>query len=145
VRDASSTNLAPALQHHLALGELADPDLGALQVGHDGHLATGALGGLAHQRGAVDMVLAVPWLKLSRTTLTPASIICSSRTGSLDAGPRVATILVARRAGGICFVSGLYVIKFRILTQFRLHASNENLPLAGRYLQKPCTTPVRCM
>ena len=39
---------------------------------------------------------AVPWLKLSRTTFTPARIICSSSCGLLDAGPKVATILVAR-------------------------------------------------
>ena len=39
---------------------------------------------------------AVPWLKLSRTTLTPARIMSSSSAGSLDAGPRVATIFVAR-------------------------------------------------
>ena len=45
------------LQHDLAFGELAHADLGALQVGHDGHLAAGALRGLAHQTGAVDMVL----------------------------------------------------------------------------------------
>jgi hypothetical protein len=42
----------------------------------------------------------LPWLKFSRTTLTPARIICSSRPGSLDAGPRVATILVARQVMG---------------------------------------------
>ncbi|MDT4842191.1 hypothetical protein FQZ97_760820 [compost metagenome] len=39
---------------------------------------------------------AVPCEKFSRTTLTPARIIASSRAGSLEAGPRVATILVAR-------------------------------------------------
>jgi hypothetical protein len=45
------------LQHDLAFGELANPDLWALKVGHDGHLAAGALRRLAHQRGAVDVVL----------------------------------------------------------------------------------------
>ena len=40
---------------------------------------------------------AVPWLKFRRTTFTPAKIICSSKRGSLDAGPKVATIFVARR------------------------------------------------
>ncbi|OQB76510.1 MAG: hypothetical protein BWX88_05346 [Planctomycetes bacterium ADurb.Bin126] len=39
---------------------------------------------------------ALPWLKFSLTTLTPALIMAISRAGSLDAGPRVATILVAR-------------------------------------------------
>ena len=41
---------------------------------------------------------AVPCEKLSRTTSTPARIIRSSTSGELDAGPRVATILVARGA-----------------------------------------------
>jgi len=45
------------LQHHLALGELADPDLGPLQVGHDAHLPASAAGGLAHQVRPVDVVL----------------------------------------------------------------------------------------
>jgi hypothetical protein len=38
---------------------------------------------------------ALPWLKFKRTTLTPARIICSNNAGSLEAGPKVATILVA--------------------------------------------------
>ena len=37
-------------------------------------------------------------LALPATTFTPASIIFCSSAGSLDEGPRVATILVARRA-----------------------------------------------
>ena len=37
---------------------------------------------------------AVPWLKLRRTTLTPAWIMASSISGVLEAGPMVATILV---------------------------------------------------
>jgi hypothetical protein len=45
------------LQHDLALGELAHPDLGALQVGHDGDLAPSPLRRLAHQPRAVDVVL----------------------------------------------------------------------------------------
>ncbi|MDT4837335.1 hypothetical protein FQZ97_710650 [compost metagenome] len=45
------------LERDLAVLELADTDLGALQVGHDGDLAPARLGGLAHQAGAVDMVL----------------------------------------------------------------------------------------
>ena len=45
------------LQHHFAFGEFADADFGTLQVGHDGHDATGAFGGLSHQRGSVNMVL----------------------------------------------------------------------------------------
>jgi hypothetical protein len=44
---------------------------------------------------------ALPWLKFSRTTLTPARIMASNRAGSLEAGPRVATILVAREGMGL--------------------------------------------
>ena len=44
-------------QQHLAVGELADANLRPLQVGHDGDLAAGALGDLAHQGGQVDVVL----------------------------------------------------------------------------------------
>ena len=40
---------------------------------------------------------ALPWLKFKRTTLTPARIMASNKAGSLEAGPKVATILVARR------------------------------------------------
>ena len=39
---------------------------------------------------------ALPCEKFSRTTSTPARIIASSTSGDEDAGPRVATILVAR-------------------------------------------------
>jgi hypothetical protein len=39
---------------------------------------------------------ALPCEKLSRTTSTPALIMRASTSGELDAGPRVATIFVAR-------------------------------------------------
>jgi hypothetical protein len=39
---------------------------------------------------------AVPCEKFRRTTSTPARIMRSSTTGSLEAGPRVATIFVLR-------------------------------------------------
>src|ERR1700741_683688 len=39
---------------------------------------------------------ALPWEKLRRTTSTPARTMRSSTAGSLDAGPRVATIFVLR-------------------------------------------------
>jgi hypothetical protein len=55
---------------------------------------------LAHQAGAVDVVLRrCRGEKLSRTTLTPAAIIRSSMAESLEAGPSVATILVAAMHG----------------------------------------------
>ena len=44
-------------QHHFAIGKLADADLGALQVGHDGHHPASTVGRLAHQCGTVNMVL----------------------------------------------------------------------------------------
>ena len=49
--------LLAVLQEHLAFGKLADANLGALQVGHDGHFTPCALGGFAHQASAVDVVL----------------------------------------------------------------------------------------
>ena len=45
------------LQKYFALCELADTDFGALQVGHDGNLATSALRRFSHHVGPVDMVL----------------------------------------------------------------------------------------
>src|SRR5262245_52145354 len=44
---------------------------------------------------------AVPWEKLRRTTSTPARTMRSSTAGSLDAGPRVATIFVLRNMKGV--------------------------------------------
>src|SRR3989442_1024553 len=44
---------------------------------------------------------ATPWLKFKRTTSTPARSRRSSTAGSLDAGPNVATILVARVMTGL--------------------------------------------
>ena len=43
----------------------------------------------------------MPWEKLKRTTSTPAVSMRSSTSGSLEAGPRVATILVLRGMGQI--------------------------------------------
>ena len=47
----------PRLQPDAALGKLAHPDLRALQVGHDGHLAAGPACGFAHHGGTLDVVL----------------------------------------------------------------------------------------
>src|SRR5215831_5878796 len=44
--------------------------------------------------------LVLPWEKLRRTTSTPAASIRARTSGSLQAGPRVATILVARGMAG---------------------------------------------
>ena len=49
--------LVAVFQKHLALGKLTNANLGPLQIGHDGHLAPGALGGFAHQAGPVNVVL----------------------------------------------------------------------------------------
>ena len=46
-----------SFQPHLAFGKLADADLGALQVGHDGHFTACHGSGFTHGIGAVDMVL----------------------------------------------------------------------------------------
>ena len=101
--------LRARLQHDLAFGELADADLGALQVGHDRDLAAGAWLTSRTSFARSMWSCALPWLKFSRTTLTPARIMRSSNAGSLEAGPRVATILVARRA--MDALLGLFVEK----------------------------------
>ncbi len=44
--------------------------------------------------------VALPCEKFTRTTSSPASIMRESVFGSLEAGPRVATILVRRGMGG---------------------------------------------
>ena len=49
--------LGTGFQKHLAVGKLAHADLGALQVGHDGHFAPGTLGGSAHRGSAINVVL----------------------------------------------------------------------------------------
>ena len=45
------------LQKDLAVFKLANTDLGALQIGHDGYLAPCAPGSFTHHGGAVDVVL----------------------------------------------------------------------------------------
>ena len=55
---------------------------------------------------------AVPCEKLRRTTSTPARIIRSSTSGVDDAGPRVATILVARGTGRIAHESSRCALRF---------------------------------
>ena len=80
-----------------AVGERAEPDLGALQVGQDGDGVAGACPrppapAGRRWRGAA----CAPWLKFSRATSIPAStraVICSRE---LVAGPRVQTILARR-------------------------------------------------
>ena len=47
----------PGFQHDAPLGKLAYPNLGALQVGHDGHFPARTLGCLAHHLRPVHMVL----------------------------------------------------------------------------------------
>ncbi len=90
-------NVPPGLERDLAAVELADADLRSLQVGHDRRpRGRACCADVAHQRRALDVIGAVPCEKLRRTTSTPAAIMRSSTSGALDAGPRVATILVAR-------------------------------------------------
>jgi hypothetical protein len=84
------------LEHDLALGKLADADLGPCR---SAMMATSRPARWAASRTMVARSIwscALPWLKFRRTTFTPSRTICSSSCGSLEAGPSVATILVAR-------------------------------------------------
>ena len=90
---------------------------------------------------------AVPWLKFSRTTLTLSRIICSSSSGVLDAGPSVATILVAWRGRRIDvhgWVSGLWLLaqfSHEVVTsdgmQDRSGRSRHPSPLPVSHLSRP--------
>ncbi len=84
------------LQSDLVVLEPLDADLGSLQVRQDTDLPAEAPGPLAGEMGAAQMVLAVPWEKLSRTTSTPPWMMASITWGSSVDGPRVATIFVLR-------------------------------------------------
>ncbi len=100
VREASSTNFMPGSSCTLPSANLPTRIFGPCR---SAMMATSRPARCAASRTSVARSMwscAVPWLKFSRTTLTPARIICSSSSGSLDAGPRVATILVARRCHG---------------------------------------------
>ena len=48
--------MIPFFQRDFAVFEFADTNLRALQIGHDGNLATASSGYLAHQRGAGHMI-----------------------------------------------------------------------------------------
>ena len=61
----------------------------------------------------------VPWEKLSRKVVAPASMSWRSTCGSEVAGPMVATILVRRRAFGNC-ISGVLGRQVDFLFKFRL-------------------------
>ena len=49
--------ILPRLEHHFALGKLANPNFWPLQVGHDGHLATGSLRRRTHQNSPANVIL----------------------------------------------------------------------------------------
>ena len=96
---------SPALAHQDKLGvviavdhtthDLTQPDLGAAQILQDGDLGLGLRGDPTDQSRVWPYGLrAMPCEKLSRKTSTPASTICLMTSGSVDAGPTVATILV---------------------------------------------------
>src|SRR2546427_3522364 len=87
------------------------------------------------QTCALPISCALPWLKFRRTTLTPSRTICSSSCGSLEAGPRVATILVARRTCMEC-LSLRVCNRVSILTRMRLHEGN--IPACGQIGRASC-------
>ena len=96
VRDASKTNGCPDTSITLPCSNLPTRILGPCK---SAMMATSRPARLAASRTIWARSMwscAVPWLKLSRTTFTPARIISSKIWGVLDAGPRVATILVER-------------------------------------------------
>src|SRR3989338_3318566 len=94
-REASSTNLASASSKTLPSANFPTRIFGPCR---SAMMATSTPARWAASRTMAARSMwscAVPWLKFRRTTVTPARIIFSSIAGSLEAGPRVATILVA--------------------------------------------------
>src|SRR3989344_618266 len=139
VRDASSTNLAPDSSCTLPSANLPTRILGPCR---SAMMATSRPARWAAARTVAARSIwscALPWLKFSRTTFTPARIMASSSAGSLEAGPRVATILVARRVGmglSLSLVCLVDVIEF----QFSHEAVTGELPLASALRSK---SPIR--
>ena len=81
----------------LAVGEIAEPKLWALQIGENTDRPSGLCfdaPDLLEQRRFWSWL---PWLKFSRKTSTPASNSARSRSRLALAGPTVATILALRR------------------------------------------------
>src|SRR6266850_2228187 len=83
---------------------------------------------------------ALPCEKLSRTTSTPARIMRSSTTGSLEAGPRVATILVLRGMR-VTLTSQAAMCKkaIRSIIRTRFKSRHGRQALAFEKLQKRAT------
>ncbi|MNX45413.1 hypothetical protein D3C86_759270 [compost metagenome] len=90
---------------------------------------------------------AVPWLKFSRTTLTLARIICSSNSGVLEAGPRVATILVAWRGMRSELMKGVSVLYSLLYTLCVSNGSQSprgiSLPWPDRRRNQPAARLAR--
>lgn len=83
-------------ERNFALGEFADTDLGPLKVGEYADTRPHC-SAIRRTRATVSVcAAALPCEKFIRTTSTPARIMRSSTSGEDDAGPSVATILVAR-------------------------------------------------
>ena len=131
----------PRLQRDLAVGELADADLRALQVRHDARPRGRALRAHSRTRRARSTWSdARPCEKLRRTTSTPAASIACRTAGSLHAGPSVATILVLRGTG---FLGGFAVIDRRMLREFAARETTGRVECATAGARRPHTTTGR--
>src|SRR6218665_28353 len=97
VRDASSTKGAPGASSTRPSANLPTRILGPCRSAMMATSCPARCAAARTQAARSIWSCALPWLKFSRTTFTPARIMASSSAGSLDAGPRGATILVARR------------------------------------------------
>ena len=79
-----------------AVGETAEPDLRALQVGEHGDVAAGRLAAARTSWKRRPWSACTPWLKFSRATSMPASTSARHRSGVSVAGPSVHTIFARR-------------------------------------------------
>ena len=91
-------DFVPWLELGDPVAQRADAQLRARQVLQDRHRPPGAVGRVAHALAVSACSSALPCAKFSRATSIPASIIATSISGSREAGPMVATILVRRMA-----------------------------------------------
>ena len=97
VGSVSKTKVSPGASGHLAPGEGADAELGALQVGEDADRPAGFRLDLADDRGAAARSLSWSvWLILMRKTSAPASKRRLTVALSEEEGPSVARILALR-------------------------------------------------
>jgi hypothetical protein len=102
------------------VAQAADTDLGSLQVGQDSDRAVLLLGNRAHPvNGLLDRRCGRRGAQLMRKTSTPASTNRLTIVSLLEAGPRVATILV-RFCHAIQFCSEIPPVAARLGERTRL-------------------------